>query len=99
MKGKALQWYRGLAHGSITYWDGLGVGLCKHFEDKSDYLSLLKQLASIKRAPHECMTNLNYIFQKTWDRIPNLVNPTPGNAFLHYLRAFNSDIATIIQTM
>ena len=34
-KGKELKWYRGLAHGSITDWDGLGVGLCKHFENKS----------------------------------------------------------------
>jgi len=42
LKGKALQWYRGLAHGSITDWDGLGVGLCNHFEDKSDHLSLLE---------------------------------------------------------
>ena len=41
LKGKALQWYRGLAHGSIIDWDELGVGLCKHFEDKSDHLSLL----------------------------------------------------------
>ena len=99
LKGKALQWYRGLAHGSITDWDGLGAGLCKHFEDKSDHLSLLEQLTTIKRAPHECMTDFNYRFQKTWDRIPTIVKPTPGNAFLHYLRAFNSDIATTIQTM
>ena len=41
LKEKALQWYRGLAHGFITDWDELGVGLCKHFEDKSDHLSLL----------------------------------------------------------
>ena len=27
------------------------------------------------------------------------MKPNPGNAFLHYLRAFNSDIATTIQTM
>ena len=42
LKGKALQWYRGLAHSSITNWDGLGARLCKHFEDKSDHLSLLE---------------------------------------------------------
>ena len=42
LKGKALQWYRGLAHGSITDWDGLGERLCIHFEDKSDHLSLLE---------------------------------------------------------
>ena len=45
------------------------------------------------------MTDFNYRFQKTWHRIPTLVKPTPGNAFLHYLRAFNSDIATTIQNM
>ena len=45
------------------------------------------------------MTNLNYRFQKTWDRIPISVKPTLGNDFWHYLRAFNSDIATTIQTM
>ena len=27
------------------------------------------------------------------------MKPTPSNAFLHYLRAFNSDSATTIQTM
>ena len=64
LKRKALQWYRGLAHGSITDWDELGAGLCKHFEDKSDHLSLLEQLTTIKRAPHECMTDFNYRFQK-----------------------------------
>ena len=45
------------------------------------------------------MTDFNYRFKKTWDRIPTSVKPTPSNAFLHYLRAFNSDIATTIQTM
>lgn len=99
LKGKALQWYRGLAHGSIIDWDGLGPGLYKHFEDKSDHLSLLEQLTTIKRAPHECIADFNYRFQKTWDKIATSVKPTPGNAFLHYLRAFNSGIATTIQTM
>lgn len=98
-KGKALQWYRGLAHSSIANWDELGAALCKHFKDKSDHLSLLEKLTTIKRAPHEYMTDFNCRFQKTWDRIPDTVKPTPGNAFLHYLRAFNSDIATTIQTM
>ena len=83
LKGIALQWYRGLAHGSITNWDELGVGLCQNFEDKSDYLSLLEKLITIKRAPHECMTNFNYRFQKTWDRIPTSVKSTPSNSFLH----------------
>ena len=56
-------------------------------------------MTTIKRAPHECINDFNYRFQKTWDRIPTSVKPTSGNAFLHYLRAFNSDIATTIQTM
>ena len=51
LKGKALQWYRGLSHGSIMDWDGLGEGLCKHFEDKIGYLSLLEQLTTIKDPP------------------------------------------------
>ena len=45
------------------------------------------------------MTDFKYRFQKTWDKIPASIKPTLGNAFLHYLRAFNSDIATTIQTM
>lgn len=45
------------------------------------------------------MIDFNYRFQKTWDRIPTAVKPSPGNAFLYYLRALNSDIATILQTM
>ena len=28
-----------------------------------------------------------------------MVKPTPSNAFLHYLRDFNSDISTTIKTM
>ena len=99
LKGKALQWYRGLPHNSIQNWDQLGGLLCRHFEDKSDHLSLLEKLTTIKRAPHECMTDFNYRFQKTWDRIPAAVKPTPGNAFLHYLKALNHRIATTLQTM
>ena len=45
------------------------------------------------------MTDFNYRFQKTWDRIPIAVKPTLGNAFLHYLKAFNSDIVTTVKTM
>ena len=62
LKGKALQWYRVLPPIPITDWDELGAKLCKHFEDKSDHLSLLEQLTTIKRAPHEYMTYFNYIF-------------------------------------
>ena len=45
------------------------------------------------------MTDFNYRIQKTWDRIPARVKPTPGSAFLHYLRALNGDIATTSETM
>lgn len=97
LKGKALQWYRSFPHNSITDWDGLGEEICKHFEEKSDHLSLLEQLNTIKREPHEYMTNFNYRFQNTWDRIPTVVKPSLGNAFWYYLRAFNNDISTTLQ--
>ena len=42
LKGKSLQWYRGLPHNSITNWDELGERLCKKFEDKSDHLSFIE---------------------------------------------------------
>ena len=45
------------------------------------------------------MTDFSHRFQKTWYRIPTSVKPTPGNAFLHFLSGFNSDISTTIQTM
>lgn len=88
-----------MPHNSITNWDGLGAALCKYFEDKSDHLLLLEQLTTIKRAPHECMIDFDDRFQKTWDKIPTAVKPSPGNAFLYYLRALNSDIATTLQYM
>ena len=99
LKFKALKWYRGLPPNFITNWDELGEKLCKHFEDKSDHLLLLEQLTTIKRAPHECMIDLNYRLQKTLDRIPTAIKHSIGNAFLYYLRALNSDIATTLQTM
>lgn len=99
MKGKSLEWFRGLPHSLVTDWDDLGDKLCKHFEEKSDHVSLLEKLTTIKRAPYEYMINYNYRFQKTWDRIPAIIKPTPGNAFLYYLKALNSDIAMSLYTM
>lgn len=99
LKGKSLQWFRSLPHDSIPDWGDLGDKLCKHFEEKSDHLSLLEQLTTIKRAPQECMTDFNYWFEKTWDRILAAVKPSPGNSFLYYLRVLNSDIAMVLQTM
>ena len=98
-KGKALQWYKSLPHNSITSWDELGGKSCKHFEDKSDLFSLLEQLTTIKRAPHECMTIFNYRFQRTWDRILVAMRPTPSNAFLHYLNDFDNNITIALQFM
>lgn len=98
-KGKDFQWYRGLPHKSIHSWDELRERLCKHFKYKSGYFSLLKLMTTIKRAPHECMIDFNYRFQKTWDIILVVVNPSLGNAFKNYLRDFNSDIVTKLQTI
>ena len=85
-----------MAPNFFTDWDELGAKLCKHFEDKSDHLSLLEQLATIERAPHEWMIDFTYRFQKTSDIIPTTIYPTPGNAFLYYFRALNRDIATTL---
>lgn len=98
LKGKALQWYRGLPCNSIQSWDELGERLCKYFEDRSDYVSLLEQLMTIKRVLHEYLTDFNYRFQKTWDRIPVVVKPTLGGAFLYYLKALDSDLALTLQS-
>lgn len=98
-KEKALQWFKGLPVNSIETWDELGSRLCKFFEDKSDHLSLVEQLSAIKRAPHEDMSDFNHRFQRTWDRIPQMVRPTANHAFLYYLRALNSDIYMMIQSM
>ena len=43
LEGKALQWYKDFPYNSIIDWHGLGARICKHFEDKSDHLSLLEQ--------------------------------------------------------
>ena len=51
-------------------------------------------MTTIKRAPHEYMTDFNYRFYKTWDRIPTVIQPSLGNAFFYYLRASNNDIDT-----
>ena len=52
-KGKALEWFRSLPVASISTWDELGDAFTKSFEDKSDHLSLVEQLTTIKRAPQE----------------------------------------------
>jgi len=99
LKEKALQWFRGLRTDSIMSWDDLGDGLHKHFEDKYDLLSLLQQLSTIKKNSHKHMSDFNYYFQKTWDRIPVTVRSTPLHAFLFYLRALDSEISIMIQAL
>ncbi|KAH9289488.1 hypothetical protein KI387_033605 [Taxus chinensis] len=98
-KGQALQWYRNLEIGSIITWDNLGEKLLKQFQDNSDHLSLIEQLSTIKRAPNEFMSSFNIHFSRTWERIPASVKPQADHAFLYYLRALNSDISTMIQSM
>lgn len=87
LKGKALEWFRTLAVGSINSWDGLGDALSKHFEDKSDNLSLVEQLTTIKRDPQEQMIDYNNRFLKTWNRIPVSVRPLANHAFLYFLQS------------
>lgn len=96
LKGKALEWFRTLAIGSITSWDRLGDALSKHFEDKSDNLSLVEQLTTIKRDPQEKMTNYNCKFLRTWNRIPVSVRPSAEHAFLYYLQSLNGQISVMI---
>ena len=38
-------------------------------------------------------------FQRTWNRIPVQVRPSPEHAFLYYLKSLNSDISVVIQSM
>ncbi|KAH9294558.1 hypothetical protein KI387_040236, partial [Taxus chinensis] len=98
-KGKALQWFRSLASGSIQNWNQLCIALHEQFGEKGDNLSLLEQLTTIKRAPNEQLTDFNFRFQRTWERIPMVVRPTAECAFLYYLKALNSDISMLIQSM
>ncbi|KAH9291982.1 hypothetical protein KI387_042826, partial [Taxus chinensis] len=98
-KGKALQWFRSLGAGSITNWNQLCIALHEQFGEKGDNLSLLEQLTTIKRAPNEQLTDFNFRFQRSWDRIPVAVRPTAEGAFLYYLKALNSDISMLIQSM
>ncbi|KAH9304262.1 hypothetical protein KI387_008666, partial [Taxus chinensis] len=98
-KGKASQWFRSLEAGSIQNWNQLCTALHNQFGEKGDNLSLLEQLTTIKRALNEQLTDFNLIFQQTWDRIPTVVKPTNEGAFLYFLRALNSDISLMIQSM
>ncbi|KAH9299879.1 hypothetical protein KI387_044102 [Taxus chinensis] len=98
-KGKALQWFRSLGTSSITNWNQLCIALHEQFGEKGDNLSLLEQLTTIKRAPNEQLTDFNFSFQRSWDRIPVAVRITAEGAFLYYLKALNSDISMLIQSM
>lgn len=61
--------------------------------------SLVEEMNTIKRAPQEKMTDFNYHFERTWNRIPTMVKPSPEHAFLYYLKDLNSDISIMIQSM
>ncbi|KAH9293400.1 hypothetical protein KI387_041395, partial [Taxus chinensis] len=98
-KGRALQWFRSLGAGTIQNWNQLCIVLHEQFGEKGDNLSLLEQLTTIKRAPNEHLTEFNFRFQRSWDRIPVAVRPTTKGAFLYYLKALNSDISMLIQSM
>ncbi|KAH9304363.1 hypothetical protein KI387_008767, partial [Taxus chinensis] len=98
-KGKSLQWFRSLEVGSIQNWNQLCTALHNQFGEKGDNLSLLEQLTTIKRAPNEQLTDFNFRFQRIWDRIPLAVRPTAQGAFLYFLKALNSDISMLIQSM
>lgn len=98
-KGKALECFRSLPVASISTWDELGDAFTKFFKDKSDHLSLVEQLMTIKRAPREQMTDFNTRFQKTWDRILVAVTPSADHIFLYYLKSLNNDISVMIESM
>ena len=60
---------------------------------------MVEQLTTIKRCPNEHISDFNFHFQRTWDKIPPSIKPSEDHAFLYYLRAFNSDISVMIQSM
>ena len=98
-KGKELIWFCSLPVNSIATWDELGNAFTSKFEDKSNHLSLVDQLTTIKRCPNEHISNFNFRSQRMWDKIPPSIKPSEDHAFLYYLRAFNSDISVMIQSM
>ena len=84
---------------SIAPWDELGTIFISKFEEKLDNLLLVEQLTTIKRHPNEHISNFNFCFQRTWDRILASIKHSNDHAFLYYLKAFNSDILVMIQSM
>ncbi|KAH9317715.1 hypothetical protein KI387_019484, partial [Taxus chinensis] len=98
-KGKALQWFTSLGASSITNWNQLCIVLHEQFGEKGENLSLLEQLTTIKRAPNEQLTNFNFRFQKSWERIPVAVRLAVEATFLYYLKDLNSNISMLIQSM
>ena len=56
-------------------------------------------MTTIKRCPNEHISDFNFCFQRTWDRIPPSIKPSEDHVILYYLRAFNSDILVMIQSM
>ena len=56
-------------------------------------------MTTIKRHPNEHISDFNFHFQRTWDKSPPSIKPSNDHAFLYYLKAFNSDISVMIQSM
>ncbi|KAH9291090.1 hypothetical protein KI387_044661, partial [Taxus chinensis] len=69
------------------------------FGEKGDNLSLLEQFTTIKRDPNEHPTDFNFRFQRSWDKIPVVVRLRAEGTFLYYLKALNSDISMLIQSI
>ena len=64
-KGKALIWFHSLLVNSITTWDELGTLFINKFEERSDNLTLIEQLTTIKRHLNEHILDFNFHFQRT----------------------------------
>ena len=60
---------------------------------------MVEQLTTTKRHPNEHISDFNFHSQRTWDRIPPSIKPSNDHALLYYLKAFNSDISIMIQSM
>lgn len=71
----------------------------RDFLDKADRSSLMQQLITIKRDHHEVVTDFNMRFQRTWQMIPFSTCLPTDMAFVFYLKAFNSDISMMIQSL
>lgn len=98
-KGRALDWFRSLGPITIADWDQLGNCFFQRFSNKADKSSLMHQFITIKRAPQGALTKFNLRFLRTWQIIPLSACPPAHMAFIFYLKALNSDISVMIQSL